>query len=58
MFFWVSPRQPAHIPPFPIPGFWEHINLPLECDVSDEGFRIPAAVTPKNRLEIGGQKPV
>ena len=45
-------------PVFPIPGFGEHINLPLKCDVSDEGFRIPSAVAPKNRLEIGGQKPV
>jgi hypothetical protein len=37
MFFWVSPRQPAHIPPFPIPGFWEHINLPRGATCPTEG---------------------
>ena len=43
----------AHIPPFPIPGFWEHINLLLECDMSDGRFRIPAAVAPKTALKSG-----
>ena len=46
-FFGISVVRAAWARPFRIPGFWEYINLPPGCDVSDGRFRIPAVVAPK-----------